>query len=169
MSTAVIARIYTAEAATQSRPTPERMTWILGRLRYTEEAGVPIPTKRWVWLKRLWYGKAHQPRVSIDEPGKEIIPDFRQAYGSRALAESYCLDKDDFIVALGYNGVPLGDEIFRDKTFCRPRHSQYREQNLDDRSRYTADLNLQIADEMKEREERIMKEARRLRQTIDNE
>jgi hypothetical protein len=138
-----------------------RLTWLYGRLRYTDAA--PRPTRLrervWRWAAQFWYGWLHQPRVSTDS--QPVLPDFRGSYSSRAEARSYCRDGNCFVLAIQFGAPPLGDDITRSPTFCRPLHPDYRKQDLQDALIYTQDLEEQLVEAARVNEE-ILREAHRV-------
>jgi len=115
------------------------VTWLYGQLRYP-----PAPSLREKAM-RLFYGLLHAVRYSSEE--KPVLPDFRCAYGARAEARARCKTPDDFIVALPFGGEPLGDDIQKSPTFCRPRHPHYRAQDERDSRLYVEDLHSRLCEE----------------------
>jgi len=134
-------RDKTAEAA-PAQP----MAWLYGRLRYPTEKGVPKPTRLPQLARRLlsrlaahvWYGRLHQPRTSPES--ETMLPDLRLACASRDKARSKCGDKYDFIIGIPYGDMPLGDDIMRSPTFCRPLWKPHRKKDAHDAELYVENL-----------------------------
>jgi hypothetical protein len=90
-------------------------------------------------LAFLYYRVCRQPPAFKDEDGSLKFHDIRVGYGSRGEARRQCRDGNDVVVGIAY-GLDYGPRVAEEVSFCRPEHSQYREQDARDSLIYVDSL-----------------------------
>ena len=128
------------------------MIWCWGRLLDLSE--MPLLTQI---HDGILYRLFRQPRPEY--------PDFCGFFATRAIARAQCQDPQDYIVGFEF-GVDLGKRVAEHKTFCRPAHRDYAEQDARDALIYTDNLVDRLTEERRERDRRIYEAAERLRNTL---
>jgi len=100
--------------------------WLHGQL--VDVSQLALPSRLEVLIRR-W----------LRMPMPSWFYDIRGVYGSREEARANCTSSDSYIVAIPY-GRSLGNKVAESKTFCRPKHSNYGDQDARDRLTYRGDL-----------------------------
>lgn len=96
------------------------------------------------FLAFVYYRVLRQPPAFRDEDGSLKFHDIRAGYGSRRAARARCEDPDDVLIGISY-GRDYGPHVAEERTFCRPCHSRYREQDARDSLIYRDDLESEFA------------------------
>ena len=95
-------------------------------------------------LAFLYYRVCRQPPALRDDDGSLKFYDIRVGYGSRAEARRQCRDRDDAVVGISY-GLDYGPRVAEERSFCRPEHPRYAEQDGRDSLLFTDSLEGHLA------------------------